>query len=59
MGKVKGLIYVIEFQKWGVPHAHILAILNREGLIMQMKLKSIQLLKFLTKYRIYNFGLKS
>ena len=30
---MKGLIYVIEFQKRGVPHAHILAILNRVGLI--------------------------
>ena len=30
---MKCLIYVIEFQKRGVPHAHILAILNRVGLI--------------------------
>jgi hypothetical protein len=28
LGKVKGYVYVIEFQKRGLPHAHILIILN-------------------------------
>ena len=31
LGKVVAFVYVIEFQKWGLPHAHILLILSPDS----------------------------